>query len=145
MPVALKYLIAVLFFVSMTFASPAQDGMNNAELKLPANYSLKIIYHLLGSSNFPIKLTQYGRKEDLVFINLHDDEFTAVEAIKKILEQEGGLLIEIENKGKRDLKFKIGNTFYTVDPNRIFSREGITASLKEKSRYSSVTLASCNV
>ena len=145
MPVALKYLIAVLFFVSMTFASPAQDGMNNFELKLPADNSLKTIYHLLGSSKLSIKLTQYGTKENLAFINLHDDEFTSVEATKKILEQEGGLLIEIENKGKRDLKFKIGNTFYTVDPNRIFSREGITASLKEKGRYSSVALASCNV
>lgn len=98
--------------------------------------SVKTIYYSLGNSIVPIRITQYGHRDNLVFISLHNDEFTSVEATKKILEKEDGLLIELENKGKRDLKFKMGHSIYTVDPNRIFSLEGISVSLKINGKFS---------
>ena len=48
-------------------------------------------------------------------------------------------MIEIENKKRRDLRFKIGYVFYKVDPNRIFSLDGAAAALKEKGRFSPIT------
>ena len=67
----------------------------------------------------------------MVFINLHDDELTSVDAVKRILEADGGMLIEIENNLQRNIRFKLGRQFYKIDPNRIFSKEGIKKSLKQ--------------
>lgn len=110
--------------------------MKDTEQRVTSDYTVKTIFYQLGNSIIPIKTTQYGIRNDLVYINLHDDEFTSVEATRKLLEKEGGLLIELENKGRRDLRFRIGNIYYRVDPNRIFSPEGISTSLREKRRYS---------
>lgn len=95
------------------------------------------IFYKLAENIVPIKVQQYGDKNDVVFINLHDDEATSVEATRKILEEYGGLLIEIENYAQRNIRFRLGNSFYNVDPNRIFSKEGIAKSLKELGRTSS--------
>jgi len=72
---------------------------------------------------------QYGNSREKVYINLHDDEVTAVNGAKKLLERKGGYLIRIENYKTRNLRFKLDGKYYTVDPNRMFSREGITRSL----------------
>jgi hypothetical protein len=93
--------------------------------------SEKTIFFKLSSNIIPLKLQQYGDKTDLVFINLHDDEYTSVDAVKRILETTGGLLIEVENELQRNIKFRIGKTTYRVDPNRIFSVEGIKASMEQ--------------
>ena len=67
----------------------------------------------------------------MVFVNLHDDEVTSVDAAKRILEADGGMLIEIENSSQRNIRFKLGRQFYKIDPNRMFSKEGIKKSLKQ--------------
>ena len=82
--------------------------------------SEKIIFYRLADKNLPLKIQQYGTRTDLVFINLHDDEYTSVDATKRILETEGGVLIEVENELKRNIQFRIGGLNYKVDPNRIF-------------------------
>ena len=89
------------------------------------------IFHKLGDRSIEVKVSRYGESADLVMINMHDDEFTSVAAAKKFLEQEGGMLITIENSQKRNIRFRLMNRTYTFDPNRMFSREGITQSLKE--------------
>jgi hypothetical protein len=97
----------------------------------PMPVTERTVYYKLGSLNIPVKLRQYGDKNDLVFLSLHDDEYTSVEATKRILEKKGGLLIEVENNERRNLRFKLGSGYYMVDPNRMFSNEGITKSLNE--------------
>lgn len=72
---------------------------------------------------------QYGEAKDLVFINLHDDEKTSVEATKILLEKRGGLLIKIENNGQRNIKFKMGPSVFEFDPNHMFSQKGIRSTL----------------
>lgn len=99
--------------------------------------SVKTILYKLGEKTVPLKIGQYGDRNDLVFINLHDDEITSVEATKRILEKEGGLLIEVENDLQRNLRFRLAGKYYSVDPNRIFSGEGIIKSLRERGVVSS--------
>jgi len=79
---------------------------------------------------------QYGNRNDIVFINLHDDEFTSVDAARILLETEGGMLIEVENDLQRIINFQLGRYKYSVDPNRIFSPKGIVKSLSEFGRNS---------
>jgi hypothetical protein len=65
----------------------------------------------------------------MVYVNLHDDEITAVNGARKVLEKRGGMLIKIENYRTRNIKFKLEGKYYTIDPNRMFSRVGIAKSL----------------
>lgn len=93
--------------------------------------SEKTIFYQLADNIVPIKIRQYGERTDIVFINLHADELTSVDAAKRILEEGGGTLIEIENNCQRNIRFKLARRFYEVDPNRMFSKEGINKSLKQ--------------
>jgi hypothetical protein len=87
------------------------------------------VSYKLGERIIQIKTFQYGTVKDIVYINLHDDEMTAINGAKKLLEKKGGILIKIENYRTRNIRFKLDGKYYTIDPNRMFSRKGIEQSL----------------
>ena len=95
---------------------------------------INTITHKLGDRNIRIKTFQYGDKKDLVFIGLHDNEFTGLEATKLLLEELGGLLIKIENNYTRNINFRLDQHSYTFDPNRMFSKIGIQKTLQNLGR-----------
>lgn len=102
--------------------------------KLPpsrAVYTARVntIFHKLGDDLIRIKVFQYGDAKEPFFINVHDDEITAVSGAKRILEGSGGVLIKIENDGQRNIRFRMDKKTYTFDPNRIFSHTGIIQTL----------------
>lgn len=94
------------------------------------------IRYRLGETQIIIKQMQYGDVKDIVYINLHDDEQSSVEAAQNLLKKEGGLLIKFENNRKRNIRFRLKGRYYTFDPNRMFSGEGASQSLKELGRVS---------
>lgn len=87
------------------------------------------IIQKIGETPVVIRHIQYGEATDLVYINLHADETTSIQAAQALLEKEGGLLVKIENNNKRNIRFRLKGRYYTFDPNRIFSREGIMQTL----------------
>lgn len=101
----------------------------------------RTIVHKVGDDNIKIEITEYGDKKDIVFINLHADETTSVESAKKILETRGGFLIRFDNDEKRNIHFRIKDQSYTVDPNRIFSRQGIERTLARSKNSSPEAIA----
>lgn len=129
------YTTLLLFACSLIHAQPVADLNTQSELKV--SVTEKTIFYKLGENIVPIKMQQYGETDEIVFISLHDDEFTSVNAAKKLLEEKGGLLIEIENNLQRNIRFRLGNYMYSVDPNRIFSKEGAKNSLEELGKSSS--------
>lgn len=72
----------------------------------------------------------------LTYINLHDDENTAVEAALAILAKHGGRLIELRHTGERNIAFSLRDTSYAFDPNRMFTAEGVDTTLKRQSNHS---------
>jgi len=82
-----------------------------------------------GGKKSSLVLTQYGDRRGLVMVHLHDDELTAMDAAKKILSQTGGLLIQLENGGKRLVTFKKEGLKFQFDPNRIFTAKGRSQNL----------------
>jgi len=100
------------------------------------NITEKTIFYQLAENIVPIKIQQYGERTGIVFINLHDDELTSVDAARRFLETHGGVLIEIENNAQRNIRFRIGQSFYKVDPNRMFSKDGIKKSLEQLGKTS---------
>ena len=134
----MRYIAIIILFL-LPFNVPAQESTEKITVTEKATYTpiVKTIFYKLGEKILPLKVQQYGDRNDIVFINLHDDETTSVEATKRILEEKGGLLIEIENNQQRMIRFRSGKTIYSFDPNRIFSKEGLSKSLKETWKISS--------
>jgi hypothetical protein len=126
--------IALLLFSFQSHSQlPRQtDSITEARL-IPTE---KIIFYRLGEKTIPIRVSQYGKVNDIIYINLHDNESTSVEAAKSILELKGGTLLKIDNDHQRIIRFKLKEITYAFDPNRIFSREGIALTLKLNKRIS---------
>lgn len=124
-----RFLYIVLFFFVCAFSS-------TRIFEPRITITEKTIFYDLAGNVVPIKVQQYGDKAEIVFINLHDDEITSVDAAKRVLEVNGGLLIEVENNTQRNIRFRLDRHLYEVDPNRIFSKEGIARSLKQLGRTS---------
>jgi hypothetical protein len=91
--------------------------------------------YMLGNRQIAIRKISYGNKVPVVMINLHDDETTGVEAAGKVLEKTGGILLSIENNGERLISFTKYKRTFRFDPNRMFTRAGIRASLLEQNKY----------
>ncbi len=131
-----RLLYTTLFFFAGNFLN-AQQSIDFLQPTDPTiTITEKTIFYKLAENIVPIKIQQYGERTDIVFINLHDDEVTSVDAAKRVLEEHGGLLIEIENNAQRNIRFRLDRYFYKIDPNRIFSEEGIKRSLEQLGRTS---------
>ena len=74
-------------------------------------------------------------------IVLHDDENTASEAALLYIQENGGRLVELKHGGERNITFGLDGQQYTFDPNRMFTREGAAASLRNLGAYSESALA----
>ena len=101
-------------------------SQTNSSLYTPVT---KSYYFNWGNDSTEILLTQYGSRKGLVMVHLHDDETSSAEAAKKILEQTGGLLVELENNGKRLVSFRKAGKKFQFDPNRIFTAKGRSQNL----------------
>lgn len=91
--------------------------------------------HHLGSTPITIKTTTYGTPSNFVFIQLHDNEETAQKAALKLLEEKNGIIISIENKGRRTISFSLKGKKYVFDPNRMFTEKGIRENLQRLGTY----------
>ena len=121
------------YFISLSVAATGINtpldihrGINPSGGFTPAE---KTIAHKLGDRIISLRVIQYGPPSDICCINLHDDEMTAVNAARAILEQRGGTIIKIENNAQRMIRFKFKGLSYCFDPNRIFSLKGINSTL----------------
>jgi len=135
----------VLLYINicLPFFSLAQinNTTNSQSILKPV---IKTIIHKIGDSNISIKTFQYGDKKDIVFISLHDNEFTGMVETQSLLEKQGGLLIKIENDYKRNISFRLHGRSYTFDPNRMFSKIGIQKTLVNFGRTSEKAINEIN-
>jgi len=67
----------------------------------------------------------------LTFFHPHGDEEISLEAALDVIRRNGGRVLEIKN-GDRDLTFSTGGKRFLIDPNRLFTEEGIKKDLRDK-------------
>lgn len=135
----MKNCIQIFLFLLLSGFQAARSQSNTlTEKKITPRENT--IHYKLGNRVVSIKIFQYGDAKDFIMINLHADEITSVIAAHKFLETTGGLLIKIENDNKRNIRFGLGNQKYTFDPNGMFSKKGITKSLKEHGNSSDLAV-----
>jgi hypothetical protein len=125
-----------------------ENKMSSVRAKLPLFLSLALLIaggcatHNAARTSFKVGGTtihanvfQRGTSS-LTMFNVHDDENTSVLAGKVVVKESGGRLIELAHSGRRFVEFNLDGQTYRFDPNRIFSDEGIRATLSRRSNYS---------
>ncbi|MFT5171530.1 MAG: hypothetical protein ACI9BD_001307 [Candidatus Marinamargulisbacteria bacterium] len=86
--------------------------------------------------NQVVKVRNQSSGRGLTFVNLHDNEETAVRATLKFLKTSPGELIQLRHSGNRRIKFTFRRQTYSFDPNSMFSPAGIKKSLRDHGAYS---------
>ena len=133
----MKLLAAFSVIIVFQTSLHAQPGNNEITLGKPMFFPTeKTNQYKVGDRTISIQSLQYGNPSKTICINLHDNEGTSVQAAKSVLEETGGTLIRIENKGQRVIKFRLRGVSYGFDPNRMFSRAGIEQTLRDNRRFS---------
>jgi hypothetical protein len=127
-----------ILFIGLLVITSAAGAQNSVSVFALSRFLPKssVIVHKIGETPVTIRTMQYGNTSDMVYINLHADEITSIQAAQSLLEKEGGLLVKIDNNNKRNIRFRLKGRYYTFDPNRIFSREGIRQTLTSMGRFS---------
>ena len=77
----------------------------------------------------------------LTYVNVHNDERTAVEAGLAVIRRHGGRVIELEHVGVRNITFPLGGTEYVFDPNRMFTDAGARKTLSDLGPFSEAALS----
>lgn len=117
----MPYLFTFLFSLLFLWARPC-DNVFEKPIVHTLNYRL-------GSKTISLVKTTYGKSSKPLFVHLHHNETSAETAALAYAQQNGGSLLRLLNGGRRNISFKLNGKTYTFDPNRMFSRQGIRASL----------------
>lgn len=132
----MKTLLPFLLLLFFAGQLPAQENDSNTLKSRPLFVPQeKTIFYKLGDHTVPLHLEQYGSPFTPYCINLHANEFTSVVAVQTVLEETGGALLRIENNRQRVIWFRFRGVRYGIDPNRIFSQQGIEKTLRDNGRY----------
>lgn len=91
--------------------------------------------YAIGNRRITLKTTRYGQNRRVVMLSLHSNETTSIAAARSVLERSGGILLSLENDGERFVTFTRRGQSYTFDPNRIFTKTGARATLRQHSRH----------
>lgn len=108
--------ISVLIFLSAGCTEGTRDLQ---ERRVPLEIGDSVVEVILHES----------KDDGLTYLNLHDDENTAVEAALSVAGEHGGRVIELQHTGERNITFALEGDTFAFDPNRMFTDAGIDSSL----------------
>ncbi len=108
---------------------------------LTQNYS-QVYKYKVGETILSIEEQCYVPCDNnIVFIHLHDNESTSIEIAYDFLMHNGGKFIRLVNDSQRNVLIVTANKECCFDPNRMYSKEGIKASLLNLTdKYASVAV-----
>lgn len=120
--VRIRTLSILATFVVFTTFSQEDSGMIK---------SLKI-----GDSTIQI-LQQYGDvNDDVLFINVHEDEVSSIDATYHFAETQPLHFVRLKHNATRRIEFSMKDKAYSIDPNRIFTRVGRWKTLRDGGKFS---------
>lgn len=105
-----------LFLVLMLLSKP--------QLMLAQNKLIK-----LGKTQIELKQVLINNK-DILFLNIHQDEQTSIDAIQSFAKVIPLNFAYLHHKQTRRVAYQIGKHNFTVDPNRIFTKQGRTNTIE---------------
>lgn len=84
----------------------------------------------LGETTVQLVEEYNAPKSEILFLNVHEDEQTSIEAIQSFTNQVPLNFVYIKHLATRRVSFEIKNKQYSVDPNRIYTAKGRKATLE---------------
>lgn len=97
--------------------------------------SEKVVKYEVGDSTISLMVSE-DINNGVTYYNMHDNETTSVEAAEPVVKKYGGRLLQLQSKGKREVRFELKGDVFEFDPNRIYSAKGVELTLKKHNNYS---------
>ena len=94
------------------------------------------------AQQIPVQLGQqhcvieYHPGKSPVLVHLHENERTALAAIKVLASRDKQAWLSLHHNGQRNLRFSLKGKDYSFDPNRIFTAKGIDKNLEDNGAWS---------
>ncbi len=85
---------------------------------------------VLGDSSITINSKFNDTKKDILFLNIHEDEHTSIEAVEHFSKTTDLNFVYLEHNKTRRIHFSTKTKTYSVDPNRIYTAKGRRATLE---------------
>jgi hypothetical protein len=89
----------------------------------------------LGDSLVQFVTENPDKDKQILFINVHENEATSMQAIRAYDVRDEYPFMYLKHNGTRRISFNMDGVVYSVDPNRIFSHDGILATIQFDSVY----------
>jgi hypothetical protein len=124
--------IRIFFFVPLLFLVVYVQAQHP-----PVFTAMKTDTNTINIYNFKINLIKYSfNPNGIKFLVVHDNEDTGVKAGFEFIRWNGGEIIDSQYGDRRDYHFNYMDDPYTIDPNAIYTEQGIKNRLR-KNEYSS--------
>lgn len=85
--------------------------------------------HEMGDSVVTFVFDNNESNSPILFINLHENESTSIQAYYQFDTLKSYRFIHLMHGGTRRVFYNVRSTVYSIDPNRIFTNDGIAATL----------------
>ncbi|HRQ89509.1 MAG TPA: hypothetical protein PLA50_11965 [Bacteroidia bacterium] len=96
-----------------------------------AGASAQTVVLELGSRAVPFETLAAPRNRDVLVISLHSNEATCRQVARELLPKLGGRYVALDAGGDRRLHLRPGKDQVTIDPNRMFTPQGVQIDLKK--------------
>jgi hypothetical protein len=90
---------------------------------------------VLGDSTVVLKHNKVNSKSNILFLNIHEDEHTSIEAVEEFSKTTPTNFAYLVHNKTRRVHFNCGKLKYSVDPNRIYTAKGRKATIEPKQRF----------
>ncbi len=105
------------------------------------NHELMSENFSLGDSTLKIHSLNGSAADSIVFVNVHEDESTCIEAALEFCTSNPIHFIRLEHHGTRNIAFSLAKKHYFFDPNRMFTEKGRKATLDKWGQYTDTAAA----
>jgi hypothetical protein len=85
---------------------------------------------ILGDSSIVLHSKINNSKSDILFLNIHEDEHTSIEAVEHFSETTSLNFVYLQHNKTRRIHFSSKKDTYSVDPNRIYTSKGRKATIE---------------
>ena len=86
----------------------------------------------LGKTQIELRQFFNANTNKILFLNVHQDEQTSIDAIQTFAKDIPLNFAYLHHQSTRLVKYQIGKHFYTVDPNRIYTKQGRLNTIESK-------------
>lgn len=121
--------------IVFTFYSCERSGSKGSNLTLTERVKPDSIRIALGDNTIQV-YSKLIKEDPVLFVNLHEDENTSVEALYRTYLKKPISFMHLVHTGERRIWFEHHDTAHSIDPNRIFTPLGREKTLRDSLNYS---------